>query len=408
MTATPPTRPFALVAHKADGRRVELFGANSLRAIAAIAVIYTHIAFFFKDTLDIDWWVMDVVEETLVHSGGLNLYLSFFGVAVFMMLTGLLLTGSAMRQHKGKFLTNRIGRLLPGAWVATAIAVVLIKVGFMGTFSGQSDISNGEAALSFVLGGFFLRQPVEVLGVTWTLLVQIMFFLLVMSMQGLLRRWPILMPIAGALVSMGILAYNNWIPYEYAVPMLGKLAATMPAVFMGQIIYLAGVRACGWVWIVVATVAQVLTVQMATEMGVYWAGTRYLWTLVVVSGLVLVVGKYQGRLNDWGPVHWLSSRSYGIYLLHTLMLYSIFNFAEPYLGTTGAVVAFLIVLFVAVEGFYRWIEQPAGRWVGRRTKNIGEKSAARRSAANKADARTAPAPARAVARPEPDEAPPAV
>lgn len=377
MTAATSTRPFALVAHKADGRRVELFGANSLRAIAAIAVIYTHIAFFFRDTLDLDWWVMDVVEETLVYSGGLNLYLSFFGVAIFMMLTGLLLTGSAMRQHKGKFLANRIGRLLPGAWVATAIAVVLIKVGFMGTFSGQTEITNGEAALSFVLGGFFLDQPVEVLGVTWTLLVQILFFLLVMSMQGLLRRWPILMPIAGALVSMAILAYNHWIPYEYSVPMLSKLAATLPALFMGQIIYLAGVRAAGWVWIVVATVMQVLTVQMATELGVYWAGTRYLWTMVVVTGLVMALGQYKGRLNDWGPVHWLSSRSFGIYLLHTLMLYSIFNWAAPHVGTTGAVVVFLIALFLAVEAFYRWIEQPAGRWVGRKTRNIGEKTGKR-------------------------------
>lgn len=376
MMVTAPARPFALVAHKADGRRVELFGANSLRAIAAIAVIYTHIAFFFRDTLDINWWVMDVVEETLVYSGGLNLYLSFFGVAIFMMLTGLLLTGSAMRQHKGKFLANRIGRLLPGAWVATAIAVVLIKVGFMGTFSGQSEISNGEAALSFVLGGFFLRQPVEVLGVTWTLLVQILFFLLVMSMQGLLRRWPILMPIAGALVSMAILAYNHWIPYEYSVPMLSKLAATLPALFMGQIIYLAGVRASGWVWVVVATVMQVLTVQMATEMGVYWAGTRYLWTMVVVTGLVMSVGQYKGRINDWAPVHWLSSRSFGIYLLHTLMLYSIFNWAAPHVGTTGAVLVFLAALFLAVEAFYRWVEQPAGRWVGRKTRNIGQKKVA--------------------------------
>ena len=393
MTATTAARPFALVAGRADGRRVELFGANSLRAIAAIAVLYTHIAFFFKDTLKIDWWLMDAVERGLVRSGGLNMYLSFFGVAIFMMLTGLLLTGSAMRQHKGKFLANRIGRLLPGAWVATAIAVVLIKVGWIGTFSGQDEISHGEAALSFVLGGFFLKpRPVEVLGVTWTLLVQILFFLLVMSMQGLLRRWPILMPMAGAAISMGILAYNHWVPFDYSVPMLSKLAATLPALFMGQIIYLAGVRASGWSWIVVATVMQVLTVRMATEMGVYWAGTRYLWTLVVVTGLVMVVGQYRGRVNDWAPVRWLSTRSYGIYLIHTLVLYSVFNFSAPHVGTTGGVVAFLVVLFVFVEVFYRWIEQPAGRWIGRKTKNIGEKKVKR-----------APAPAPSLAAVQPVE-----
>lgn len=372
-TATAAPHPFALSANGADGRRVEMSGASSLRAIAAIAVIYTHIAFFFKDTLNIEWWVMDAVERVLVRSGGLNLYLSFFGVAIFMMLTGLLLTGSAMRQHKGRFLTNRVGRLLPGAWVATAIAVVMIKIGLMGTFSGQTEISNYEAAISFVFGGFFLRQPVEVLGVTWTLLVQILFFLLVMSMRGLLRRWPILMPIAGALVSMTILAYNFAMPYEYTVPMLSKLAATLPALFMGQIIYLGIARAAGWAWIVIATVAQAATVQMATEMGVYWAGTRYLWTMVVVAGLVMVVGRYQGPINDWAPVRWLSTRSYGIYLLHTLMLYSIYNLAAPYVGKTGAVIVFLGALFIAVEVFYRWIEQPAGRWVGRKAKSIGSK-----------------------------------
>lgn len=370
---TPPVHPLSLVARRPDGHRVELVGANLLRAFGAIVVIYAHIGFFFGDTLHVNWWLMTGVEKVLVDSGGLNKYLSFLGVAVFMMLTGMLLTGSMIRQHPGRFLANRVGRLLPGLWVAVALAVILIKTGFMGTFSGQTTITAAQAALSFVFGGFFIKpNDVEVLGVTWTLLVQIIFFVLCVGLgRPLLKRAPILVPIAGATLCMALQVYNRFVPDYFTVPMLSKVAATLPALFMGQIIYLAWTRSCGWVWLVVATVFQALVIRMSTSFGDYWAGDHYLWTMVVVTGIVLVVGRYGGRANEWASVHWLSSRSYGVYLLHTLILYRLYNYTEPYVGKTGAVLAFLVVLVAVVEVFHRLVEKPAGRWIGEKTKNIG-------------------------------------
>ncbi|MEV0947092.1 acyltransferase [Rhodococcus sp. NPDC049939] len=354
--------------------RVDLSGANLLRFVAVLAVIYSHISFYLVDDRGTEWWLLDVVHRSLVEIGGLNKHLSFFGVGIFMMMTGLLITRSAIRHGSGHFLLNRLGRILPAFWVAIFAAIILVRLGINGMFSGQDGISNVEAALSFVLGGFFLKPEVAVLGVTWTLAVQVLFYFSCVAGRPLLRTMPIAMPLAGAAVCSLILLYNLYVPQPYTVPMLSKIAATMPALFLGQILYLAWSRlANGW-WIVAALIAQVEVIRLATDFRVYWAGDRYLWTFFVVTACVVLIGKYDGPMNRWAVVRWTAQRSYAIYLVHTLVLYQVFNRTVDYLGSTGAVIAFLIVCALVSEALYRWVEVPGTRWVSARAERMRERS----------------------------------
>ena len=96
--------------------------------------------YYLIDDLGTGWWLIDVVYAVLVDGGGLNQHLSFLGVAVFMMLTGLMLTASATRHSPGRFLFNRVGRLLPALWVAIALAILLVRLGVNGMFSGQDGV----------------------------------------------------------------------------------------------------------------------------------------------------------------------------------------------------------------------------------------------------------------------------
>ncbi|MFC4606160.1 acyltransferase family protein [Rhodococcus kronopolitis] len=339
-------------------------GANLLRALAVLAVLYSHVSLYLIDDLGSGWWLIDLVYDSLVDDGGLNQHLSFLGVAVFMMLTGLMLTSSAARQTPGRFLFNRVGRLLPGLWVAIALAVLLVKLGVNGMFSPQETITNSQAALSFVLGGFFLTPEVAVLGVVWTLVVQVIFYLYLAAVRPLLRAAPIAVPMLGAALCAAVLLYNQFVPQPYSVPMLSKVAATLPTLFIGQIIYLGWSRLASWRWVVVAMIAQFEVVRLATDIRVYWSGDRYLWTIVVVTAAVLALARYSGPVGRWSAVRWVATRSYAIYLLHTLILYRVFQLTVDSVGTTGAVLAFLVVTAAASELMYRFVEVPGGRLVG--------------------------------------------
>ncbi|MET4047285.1 peptidoglycan/LPS O-acetylase OafA/YrhL [Rhodococcus sp. UYP5] len=355
--------------------RVELTGANLLRFLAVLAVLYSHISFYLIDDRGEGWWVIDVVTRVAIDEAGLNQHLSFVGVAVFMMLTGLLVTRSAMRQTRRDFMVSRLARLVPALWLAVAAAIVLVRLGINGMFSGQDGITNSEAALSFLLGGFFLKPEVAVLGVTWTLTVQLLFYLYCVLARDVLRARPVVVPIAGAVLCAVVLIYNLYIPQPWSVPMLSKIAATLPTLFLGQIIYLGWAKIIGWRWVVVAVFAQVEVVRLATDIHAYWAGDQYLWTIVVVAGTVLLLGRYDGRIAHWELVRWTSTRSYAIYLVHTLILYRVYENVVPLTGPTGAVLVFLGVTAVVSEVVYRWVEVPAARWLNMRFRS-GSKSGA--------------------------------
>jgi peptidoglycan/LPS O-acetylase OafA/YrhL len=370
----PPTRLLALDAAQTAQRcrperpqaSVRLGGVDLLRTIAVFAVLYSHISYYFIDDLHSPWWLLDVVNRSLIEGVALNNHLSFVGVAFFMILTGLLITGSVTRHSATHFLGNRIGRLLPLLWVSVAAAILLVKLHINGMFSPQEGIGKVDAALSFVLGGFFLKPEVAVLGVTWTLTVQILFYLYCVASRPLLRAMPGMVPLVGAAVCGAALAYNALVPEAATVPMLSKIAATMPAIFVGQIIYFAWNDIVSWPWLAGAIAAQAGVVEFATELHAYWAGDRYLWTIVVVTVTVLVLAKSGGVIASSRIVHWVGTRSYAIYLLHTLILYRVFEFCAGWLGTTGAIIAFLAVTAVASEVAFRVVEVPANQWISTR------------------------------------------
>jgi peptidoglycan/LPS O-acetylase OafA/YrhL len=276
-------------------------GADLLRVIAVLAVLYSHISFYLLDDIGGGWWMIDVVNTVLIEDAGLNLHLSFVGVSIFMLLTGLLITRSAMRQSRRDFMVARLARLVPALWFAIAMAVILVKLGLNGMFSGQPGITNGEAVLSFFLGGFFLRPEVAVLGVTWTLVVQIVFYLYCISMRGTLNTRPILVPLVGAALCALVIVYNLYLPQPYTVPFLTKVAGVLPTLFLGQIAYLGWARLITWRWVVVGVIAQIEVIRLAIEVHTFWMGDTYLWTLLVVTGTVLILA--HPKLRDLPDPH---------------------------------------------------------------------------------------------------------
>ena len=68
-----------------------------------------------------------------------------------------------------------------------------------------------------------------------------------------------------------------------------------------------------------------------------------------------------GVPTRWPVVKWLSTRSYVIYLVHTLILYRVVENTVLYVGPTLAFALFLLATAAVAEIGYRWVELPGAR-----------------------------------------------
>lgn len=184
------------------GRRIDF--ANQLRGIAALSVVWLHLGVhywhgkgFVFSTVGITtppegqpppWWAS---VSSLVQTAGTGRnYFDFgiFGVALFFLISGFVIPISLRKLGRAKFLLARVVRIYPvylvslGVWVLCWALVRSLSLG-----EGRPDISWASIALQATLVGDFFGLPSFDL-VSWTLQVELKFYLVAALLYGTLRR----------------------------------------------------------------------------------------------------------------------------------------------------------------------------------------------------------------------------
>ncbi len=118
------------------------------------------------------------------HAGILPAAVGGYGVTLFFVLSGFLITNVLLHRDEGigRFYASRAVRLLP------ALVVMLVVVGGVWLVQGRSFgwyAEQAAAALFYVENFFWTRHALEVLNHTWSLSVEEQFYLL----------WPLVLPL---------------------------------------------------------------------------------------------------------------------------------------------------------------------------------------------------------------------
>lgn len=348
-------------------------GLEGLRAVAALGVVLTHVA--FQTGLD----PRSVAGSVLAR-------FDFF-VPVFFALSAFLL----WRNHHadrdpatiGRYLLNRGGRILP-AYLACVVAVILL-------LPEASQLSGGQ-----ILSNLTLTQVYVVDGLApglthlWSLSVEVGFYLvlplLALTIGRLPRRARIAVILGLAVLSLGW----AWLPFVMAGPdaaagipnrqiwppayapwfAVGMIAAEFSGRVPPRVRRILAVRWAWW-WLALAT-AWVAGQEWFGPVGLthpepaefarrVLAGTVFAFAVVVPEALA------PGSRPLAGPVMQALGRwSYSIFLWHVAML----SLAFPLLGLNyfsggfWPVLAVTLVLTVPVAAAsYAFLEEPARRLV---------------------------------------------
>ncbi|MGQ0840663.1 acyltransferase family protein [Actinokineospora sp.] len=377
------------------GSQGSLPALDGLRAVAAFAVLTTHVGF-------------DAGLPTGTGLAGAITSRLDLGVAIFFALSGFLLyrpfVASALTDKPTpdvrRYLLRRAARILPAYWVA-AIAVLVV-------FNRQWLHTPLDWAIPLGLTHIYfpLRLPLG-LEQTWSLATEAVFYVLLPVFAFVLGRlargagpatraraqlaglavlalggyvWSALIhaaPFAPATLSgMWLPGYLPWFCAGMALAVIAEWARTddRPAEWLGTIAAVPGtcLLIAGGAFVVACTpLAGGKTVLESTRPWEALAKTL-LYTVIAAMLLVPLITATphpRTRLILANPVsRFLGRISYGIFLWHLPVLRGYLavtetpSFRAPFL-LTMAVVSGVTVALATVT--YYAIEQPVSRWVGR-------------------------------------------
>lgn len=204
---------------KAGTTRVEFPCIDGARAIAALIVVLNHAGTFA--TLINANWAPSYVRLMLIPLGRI-------GIAAFFVISGFLLYRPFVLAHLsnenspryGAFWLRRLGRILPGYWVALLGAMALGTAHFV-------NANLGDYALTFGLGQNYRFAGITRLGIgiAWTLVIEVSFYLVVPFIAWFIRR-------AGAIAGLS--------PLRAQIVWLSTLAAASIAVKVYWLLFLDG------------------------------------------------------------------------------------------------------------------------------------------------------------------------
>lgn len=350
-----------------------LHGLDVLRIVASVAVVYTHTRDWFA-TGGQRWRFDEAFTAAVLGPLHLDAYLIPFAISTFFLVSGLVVTYAAQRERPGRFLARRMVRIVPSMWLVLLVVWIVARAGV--PIGVPGEVSVGTLLTNLTLTNFFFSGHPGLDLVTWTLVVQVAYYLFVAATLPLLRRWPWLPPaISVALVSVLLSVVRTETPLAMHTTRI--VVSLLPVLFIGQLIALVRLRRLHPLAGTAYAIAHwLLLVRGDLTSDFTPAVPGYAQMVVCIALLAIVCSRMSGGLVAARWIRGAANRTYAVFLVHVPVLYLTPHLVSTPAGTTLAFLVAMTGTAVTADLLYRFVEVPSVRWY-RRWENRGRNSAER-------------------------------
>jgi peptidoglycan/LPS O-acetylase OafA/YrhL len=345
------------------------------RGIGALAVVYTHVQAVWLREADP---ALSSVSKT-VSAGVLDpLYLGQDGlgriaVVIFFLTSGYVVTPIALRLGGPRFGVNRVFRVYPLLIASVLLAGACVALGIkVLSVAGPGQVSPGSLLSNCLLLNFVFDPQSTLLGVAWTLAVEIIFYSMIIMVLPLLRRtaWlAVAVELAVVATAVSLHALLTGYLSEFAT-------STSVLVFpiIGQAVWAAQRRMIPLPVTGSSVLVGWLLFAWAASTGIKGLANGYEIAAAIAVLLFLIGLVAEPRLRPRAVWTFLSDRCYSLYLLHGVVTIGVLESTSPGIGMSAALLLALLATALVVEIMHRCVERPSHE-LGRRL------SRARRGAA---------------------------
>lgn len=322
-----------------------------LRATAAWLVVWDHLGTIIPGWSGRVFPPAQWVRNNITGPLGVIQDFGWFGVALFFLISGFIISDRARVESAFEFIVRRVLRIYPMLAVA-----VLLSAAFV---AAKSQATPHNLFLNLTLANYVVVPQVALLGVAWTLVIEVIFYAVTAATQ-FARGSP-----HRIAVNLAVAAFAIWKrgAFGESFALFAVAASYLPILVMGQTVY--------W-WLARKRLSALWGLAyLAAAYGVFLWGMRAMhaeflplsnsYLVSVTYALLAFIGIMHIQLPPQRVVRLLSDTSYSMYLLHGtigyLILASLAARAPLWMAILAAATGSLAASYLA----YRLVEKPSQR-----------------------------------------------
>jgi peptidoglycan/LPS O-acetylase OafA/YrhL len=338
-----------------------------------------------------------VALVVLYHANIPGIHGGFFGVDVFFVVSGFVITGVLLRERASRgttsipgFYARRIRRILPAATVVL-IATVFATYHWLSFITGGTNADDAKYVAVFI-GNFHFasigtqyftaHQPPSTLQQYWSLAVEEQFYLVWPVLFLLITLpWKVLSPITRLIFVLSVIIAISlvWCVIEtnqneiwaFFSPLTRAWELALGALLAVLGPHLRGRSPRSGALLAAVGLIAILLCTWFYSSSTLWPGSAVI-VPVVATGLIIAGGSLRGpesfgRVVNFAPLQWLGNISYSLYLVHwpVIVIAMQYSITPLPLHTEIELVAISVALSAVL---YYAIENPIrrSRWLAER------------------------------------------
>jgi len=323
-----------------------------LRAVASLMVVYDHL-FSIMPSVNFGFSAFPVSYIKATIDGPLGIIQDFgwMGVAIFFIVSGFIITHVSMRESQTEFLVKRVFRIYPPLILATLIACATTYITTAQTFTFWEMVS------AFTLTNYWSYPQVIILGVAWTLAIEVIFYAFTFLILPILKKSPFVAIVIQVVVIFGIYAARG--KFGNGFFLFSACVAYLPYLIVGQVTYFLYSKAIGvkafFVLLLLVYAVMLAGIQLI-HVAFLPANNSYLISFSYAYFIFVMLLVFKDKLRVPLFVQRLADSSYSIYLLHgTIGGAFIALMAKHTSGHSMVTVTLISLLAAAVSITAAWI-----------------------------------------------------
>lgn len=336
--------------------------------MGAIAVLFSHYVGIFwiahpeisalmgapaiSDFPKLDFPLSAIAEHCIV--------IGQFGVGVFFIVSGLVISYSLENSSRANFLFRRGMRIYPV--YITGFSLVVLSVLALSYYTGSKfKFSFSDIAAHF---GIISRGPLgvdRIDGISWTLEVELYFYLAMMAFSG----WVLNFKLKGYVVTAVFIAAAA----AFAMRQWGYLLATQIGsglLLMLGIAYYSCLKkriSINSLWVIQAVISVFIVIHWMFVSG--WLPYTIQWAIGYLFAMTVfyVCFAFREKIRANALLSHLSDISYPLYVVHALFGYAImYILVDQKIQPLASILISFVSAYLAALLIHVFIEKPALSW----------------------------------------------